>query len=810
MIDSDKTKEQILNELIDLREKIVELEDVKNSLKKLEEKKEQLEDKYRSLFENAPVYLATFNLKGVITSCNKAWLKISGYTREEIVGKHFSKLKFISIKNLPEYFKMFKSLLSGKDIKPFTENYFLKDGSMLYLRVHLGRIKEKGRTVGYNVMTIDITERQEVFQKLKESEDKYRNFFENMPGVYYRTDREGNLLMINPAGAKLFGYENTEEMIGKNVAQNFYFNPEERKVYLDKLKKYKGTLKETELIFKKKNGDPIIVSGTSHFYCNKEGNITGTEGNFIDITERKKNEQIQKVLYNISKAANSSISLDQLYPVIHKELGTIIDTTNFYIALLDQGKNKISFPYHVDEMDDDFETQSIKDKSLTCYVINHKNSLLLNYDTIQKLHKQGELLNPGAVTKDIFWFGVPLKVEDKIIGAMAVQSYNNPNLYSEKDTTLLEFVSSQVATAIERKQTEDKVKHLSFHDFLTNIYNRAYFMEELERLNFPRYYPLSIVSIDINGLKFINDTFGHSEGDKLLKHFAVILKSVSRKGDILARVGGDEFAIILPFTSFLHTHDFCERVKKACKDDNIEPTYLAPSISLGYATQDGNYRDIDSFLKESDNRMYQDKLFTAKNREKHLLDSILIILAERDPHTRNHAQRLQNLALSLGRKIRLSDFQLNNLKLLALLHDIGKIGIPDSILFKTYILTPSEWKKMKEHSNIGYRIARNFPDFSPIAREILYHHEKWDGSGYPEGLKGENIPLLSRVISIVDAYDVMQSRRPYKGAISKKEALKELNRCAGSQFDPNLVKIFVRSEKSGNLNMNKESINPNI
>ncbi|MEA2022199.1 MAG: PAS domain S-box protein, partial [Candidatus Caldatribacteriota bacterium] len=530
MTDSNKTKEQLLNELTDLREKVVELEDVKNSLQNLEEK-------YRSLFENAPICLATFNLKGVITSCNNAWLKISGYTREEIVGKHFSKLKFISLKNLPEYFKMFTSLLSGKDIKPFTGSYFLKDGNMLYLRVHFGRIKEKGRIVGYNVMTIDITERQKVFQKLKESEDKYRNLFENMPGVYYRIDKKGNLLMINPAGVKLFGYENEEEILGKNVAQSFYFDPEEREKYLKKLKNHKGTLSETELIFKKKNGDPVIVSDTSHFYYDKEGKITGTEGNFIDITERKKNEQIQKVLYNISKAANSSISLDQLYPVIHKELGTIIDTTNFYIAILDQEKDKIYFPYHVDEMDDDFETQSIKDKSLTCYVINHKNSLLLNYDTIQKLHKQGELLNPGVVTKDIFWFGVPLKVEDKIIGAMAVQSYNNPNLYSEKDTTLLEFVSSQVATVIERKQTEEKVKHLSFHDSLTGIYNRAYFMEELKRLNFPRYYPLSIVSIDINGLKFINDTFGHSEGDKLLRHFAVILKSVSRKGDILARVG---------------------------------------------------------------------------------------------------------------------------------------------------------------------------------------------------------------------------------------------------------------------------------
>ena len=460
---------------------------------------------------------------------------------------------------------------------------------------------------------------------------------------------------------------------------------------------------------------------------------------------------------------------------------------------MDEKEDKVYFPYHIDEKEDDFSPQKLKNgESLTCYVIENCSSFFLNINKIKELIDHKKLINPGVITDKISWLGVPLRIEGKTIGAMAVQNYANPNLYSEDDIKIMEFVSSQVATAIERKRTEEKIKHLSFHDVLTGLYNRAYFEEELERYNSTRYYPLSMVMLDVNGLKVINDTFGHQEGDKLLQRLSQTLTLVSRKGDILARIGGDEFAILLSSTTSEQAHEFCERIKKACQQDKIEPIYLRPNISLGHTTQEGEYKDIHSFLKTADLNMYHDKLFNGKSREKHFLEAFRIVLKERDPHTSDHAERLQELALSLGERIGLSEYQLGNLKLLALLHDIGKIGIPDSILFKTYILTPSEWKKMKEHSSIGYRMAKNIPDFAPIAQDILHHHEHWDGNGYPDGLKGEKIPLLSRIISIIDAYDVMQSRRPDKGPVSKAEALKEIKRCAGTQFDPQLVEIFVK------------------
>ena len=889
--------------------------------KKVEEALHKSQQEFASLFKSSPEALVYTDEKSNILEINPRFTELFGYTLVEIKGRNIDDGMIHPLDKIEE----------GKELSRIAKStgYFKyetirkkKDGTLFSVSIYGSNVSIDGQLKGMLVIYIDTTERQNMLDKLKKSEEKYRNLFENMPGAYYRIDREGNLIMINPEGAKLFGYNSLKNILGKNIAQHLYFAPEERKKYLKELEKNKGNLKDFELTLKKKDGTLLVISDTSHFYYDIEGNLAGIEGIFVDVTERKKteealyksqkeftslfksnpealvyldekgiildanfrfcklfgytleeikgrnlddgmihppdkikerkrltlnglkgylnyetirrkkdgalfpvsisatplvideqakgeigiyiditerrqNEKMQKVLYNISTAANSPISLDQLYKTIHKELGTIIDTTNFYIALVDKKEDKIFFPYHQDEMDDSFPIIKFSTtNTLTTYVIKTGNPLLNDNSQYEEMIAQGIITSMGSTTPQNIWLGVPLKIEDKTIGAMAVQNYNNPTPHTEKDIKLMEFVSEQIATAIERKQAEERIKHLSFHDTLTGLYNRAYFEVELERYNFPRYYPLSIVILDVNGLKVINDTFGHHEGDRLLQHLSQTLTFVSRQGDILARIGGDEFAILLPSTTSEEAHNFCERITKACQQDKIEPIYLRLNISLGYATQEGEYKDINSLLKAADRNMYQDKLFNGKSREKHFLEAFRIILAERDPHTSDHAQRLQELAFSLGKRVGLSEYQLGKLKLLALLHDMGKIGIPDSILFKTCILTSSEWKKMREHSRIGYRMAKNISDFAPIAQEILYHHEHWDGTGYPDGLKGEKIPLLSRIISIIDAYDVMQSRRPYKDLISKTEALKEIKRCAGTQFDPQLVEIFLKIIKT--------------
>jgi diguanylate cyclase (GGDEF)-like protein/PAS domain S-box-containing protein len=803
--DSEKTKEQLINELSEFRQQVIKLKKLEIKRKEVEKALRDSEKKYRDVVQNTNSIILRMDINGCITFFNEFAQVFFGYTEDEILGKNVVGTTVPEMDSSHRYLRaMIKDIIKNPERYAVNENENIRrNGERVWvLWTNKGVFDKDGHISEILSIGNDITERKHAEEALRESEKRFKQLAESAGEWIWEVDADGLYTYSSPVVEKILGFK-SKEIIGK---KHFFdlFAPDVR----EDLKK--GTFeafarKESFKNFVNpnvhKNGSLVILETNGIPIIDNKGNFLGYRGADIDITERKQNERLQQVLYNISKAASSAISLNQLYPLIHQELGSLIDTSNFYIALVNYERSEIFFPYYIDENTDISSTPEVPKYSTslntpTLYVIKKGQPLLFDYQKLNQMKAQGLLSPRGAITDKSVWLGVPLKVEDKTVGAMVVQSYTNPELYSEKDIQLLEFVSSQVSTAIERKRIEERVKYLSFHDFLTDLYNRAYFEEELKRLNNSRYYPLSIISLDINGLKVVNDTFGHDQGDKLLQHLASLLTSISRKGDIIARVGGDEFAILLPSTSSQATLDICERIRKVCLEDDIKPAYLRVNLALGYITQEGEYKDIKTLLKEADRKMYQNKLFSAKSREKHLLDSFQLVLAERDPHTEDHSQRLQDLALAFGKRIGLTEYQLNNLKLLALLHDIGKIGIPDSILFKTYILTPSEWKKMKEHPKIGYRMAKNIPDFSPIAQEILHHHEHWDGKGYPDGLKGEKIPFLSRIISIVDAYDVMQSRRPYKGVITKTKAIKEIKRCAGTQFDPQLVKIFLKIVKT--------------
>ena len=340
------------------------------------------------------------------------------------------------------------------------------------------------------------------------------------------------------------------------------------------------------------------------------------------------------------------------------------------------------------------------------------------------------------------------------------------------------------------KEKEKQLYYQSYHDKLTGTYNRLYFEEELNRLDTKRQFPISIIIGDINGLKLINDAYGHNKGDEVLIKTAEILKSNLRYEDILTRWGGDEFAIILPKTKRKDVISIIDRTKESFFEHSTDTMPL--NISMGFSVKKTIGKKINEVVKEAENTMNEYKLSENESARSSIIMSLKKALEERDYETEEHSKRMEDLSLLLGKKVNLKGNELNELRLLAVLHDIGKISIPDSIIFKPGKLTSKEWEIIKKHPEIGYRVARSSPDLIQIAKGILYHHERWDGKGYPEGLKGNKIPLISRIVAIVDAYDAMTNDRPYRKAMSKKKALGEIERESGAQFDPSLAKIFTK------------------
>lgn len=345
----------------------------------------------------------------------------------------------------------------------------------------------------------------------------------------------------------------------------------------------------------------------------------------------------------------------------------------------------------------------------------------------------------------------------------------------------------------ERIKREEKLNYLGYHDVLTGLYNRSYFEREMKRLDIDRQPPLSVIVGDINGLKLINDSFGHDIGDKTIVEVANIIKSSCGQEDIIARTGGDEFCILLPNSGEETAQRICKRIYRKCEQYKNRNTdgVLFISISLGYMNRTIAHESIEAVMREAEAAMYRHKLLETRSLRSSVVSSIISTLQDRYTETGAHSERMKKLCRATGIALNMSDSMLDDLELLATLHDIGKISISDEIINKKSRLTDDEMEEMKRHTEIGYNITQSTIEFQRISEYILAHHERWDGNGYPRKFKGEEIPLLSRIIAVVDSYDAMTNDRPYRKACSQEYAVNEIKACSGTQFDPKIAKIFI-------------------
>lgn len=532
----------------------------------------------------------------------------------------------------------------------------------------------------------------------------------------------------------------------------------------------------------------------------EKGEVKYLVGSGKDITLQKKAEEelkkrlkYEKIISSVSQLALQERSPEIFLTESLRLTGEGMGVSRAYLFEADRGKETASntFEWTAPGITSQKENlQEIPVAEFTWWVDRLKNREVINYRDIEDIpdEKTKEILRPQEIKSLLV---LSLYVEGDLYGFIGFDDCLKNREWSEDDINCLQLAARIISEYILRKKFEEKILFLSYHDQLTGLYNRRFMEEEIRRLDTPRQLPVSFIMGDVNGLKLTNDVFGHRAADLLLKKAAEIIKESCRREDIIARWGGDEFVVLLPRTDMKAAEEIVRRSKNKCALNSEGPVRV--SIALGYATKNKAEENIWQVLKEAEEWMYRNKLLQSKSYRNAVISSLKATLFEKSMETEEHAERLKEMSLKIAKGLGLSAKQIDELELLAVLHDIGKVAIKESILLKPGPLTEKEWEEMKKHSEIGCRIAQNTPELAFIAEYILCHHERWDGRGYPSGLKGEEIPLLSRILAVADAFDAMTNDRHYRKAMSREEALVELERNAGTQFDPEVVSAFIES-----------------
>lgn len=444
-----------------------------------------------------------------------------------------------------------------------------------------------------------------------------------------------------------------------------------------------------------------------------------------------------------------------------------------------------------------------KDRELGYLYTNKKFDDLLSKDKESIIENKNPLNESICESKNrfiqedkkVFETKKTVKKEEKI------ELGNGENLYTEIIKTPVLNDNNEVSGIIglllditDRKKIEKKLKYLSYTDILTKVYNRTCFEEKAKKIFKEENLPMGIIMGDTNGLKIVNDTLGHEEGDELLKLTTKVLKDVCKGNELIFRIGGDEFAIIIPKAKENECETLIKNIIDSC--NNYKHDLIKISIALGYSVTYDLDKSIYDTLKEAEDMVYRKKLLEKNSFNSSVISSLQATLQEKSLETKAHTERVVENSIKIGERLSLPLSVMDELILVAKLHDIGKIGINESILLKLDNLTEEEFGIIKSHTEKGYRIIKAANHLESVAKGVLTHHERWDGNGYPLKLKEDKIPLIARIVSVADAYDVMTTNRVYKNALSKDEAIRELKKNSGKQFDPNIVKVFIECLES--------------
>ncbi len=736
-----RDEKKFLSSLVE--EKTRELKDSKIKSQQLLEAVKREQALIEAIFDSIPGYLYVYDESGRLIKWNKKHETMTGYSTEEL--SHMTLEKWFDQEDIIKVSAAVNDVFK-KGYGEVEASLILKNGEkMMILSSGVPLILDGHKY--FAGIGVDITEHKRIEHEIKQREKHNRTMMETTQDGFWIVDLNGQITDVNQAYCRMTGYTKAELLGSKIKNLDVLENPEETEMHINWLIENGSALFETR--HKKKDGDVLDIE-ISATYVDRDAGIFAFCRN---ITERKKAEaQLKQNLndllesqriahlgtWRLDLAKNQVVWSNELY----KMYG--FDPT-------------IPLPPYSDQMK--FFTPASWDILSTA--IEHTSTTGIPYEleleTVKSDGSNGWMWARGEAVKDS---------NDKITGLWGA-----------------------VQDITERKKIENQMLYLSYHDHLTELNNRRFFEMELIRLDTKENFPLSIIMCDVNGLKLVNDSFGHDKGDALLKKAAEIINKVCRKEDVVARIGGDEFVVLLPKTSANETVQIANQIKELASKEMVATIEL--SISYGYDTKTTDKQSMIEIIANAENHMYRHKLYERSSIRSKTIDLIMNALFEKSNREAAHSNRVGSICQLIASQMNFTKDAVNQMKIAGSIHDIGKIGIDEKILNKPGRLTIDEKSDIERHPEIGWRLLSSTNEFSELAQFVLNHHEKWDGSGYPNGLKGEEIQLEARIISVADAYDAMTSERSYRKGLSKSEAIKELTRCSGSQFDPTIVNIFV-------------------
>jgi len=710
------------------------------------------EERYRQLSELSRTFTWEVDEQGLYTFVDHVCEIITGFSRDEMINnKHFydiwpendrDRLKHISF----DVFKQ-KGLFNGLENKAVT-----KDGSIIVLSTTgFPILNDDGSLKGYRGSDTDITSRKKIEQDLIHSHDLMRYIIEHSRSAIAVHDKNLNYLYVSQRYKDVYNIKD-ENIIGKHHYDVFPDLPQKwRDVHQKTL--LGETFSEDKDIYVREDGS----FEWTRWECRPWYEYDGTIGGIIVYTE-----VITEHVKLLEELKDKEYNLRVAQKIAH------VGSFNYDIV-----KDKLVF----------------SDEALDIFGITQTEFSGTLADIMQFVHTEQrdptlKKFLKARNEKTVLESEIPVIRKDNEVRIidLRIQPEFDDNGNCIKTAGTIQDIT-------ERKNAENNLIYINNHDFLTGLHNRRYFEQEIKKLDVKENLPLSIIIADTNGLKIINDSFGHDTGDELLIKAADAIKKACRPKDLIVRYGGDEFIIVLPKTNKDEALIIASSIKEIAHKEKIANIEL--SISYGCDTKSTSRESIMKALANAENHMYSHKLSERSSTRSKTTGIIMNALFEKSHRESQHSIRVSKLCEAISIEMKLEKQELNKIRIAGLVHDIGKIGIDEKILNKNERLDEDERKEIEKHSEAGWRILSSSTEFSELAQCVLYHHERWDGNGYPHKLKGDNIPIEARIIAVADSYDAMTSERRYKKAMSHEDAINELLRCSGTQFDPDIVDVFI-------------------